>query len=128
MPSSLSAPGMPRLLSDTSNSRRMWDCVGSRRYGPQKDESVLTERGARELAAGLARSARTGGPTDWSAGTATLADFDGRDWLLVDEAARSFTYASNAPVSGSAGWLSASVSEPSGFVAIVTSWHADGHI
>jgi hypothetical protein len=89
---------------------------------------VLTFSQARELAAGFARAVTEGGPADWSAGAARLSEFDGRLWLVVDEAARSHTYGTGTPVSGTRGWLADSVSEPTGFVAVVTSLHADGRI
>jgi len=88
----------------------------------------MTSSAARELATQLAVTAAAGGPDEWAAGAAALAGFDGRTWLTVDGAARASTWSSDTPVSGSRGWLSASVAEPTGFVAAVTSWHADGRI
>jgi HEAT repeat protein len=57
-----------------------------------------------------------------------MAGFDGRTWLTVDGAARALTRGPGNPLRGSKGWLSESVAEPTGFVAAVTSWHADGRI
>lgn len=97
--------------------------LSSREYGP-----VMTSPAARDLATQLAVAATAGGPDEWAAGAFVLAGFDGRMWLIVDGAARAFTWGSGTPVSGTKGWLSESVAEPTGFVVAVTSWHADGRI
>ncbi|MBB5791141.1 HEAT repeat domain-containing protein [Jiangella mangrovi] len=86
----------------------------------------LTE--ARELAVTLASKARDGGPADWRGGAAELEALDGRSWLVLDQAARTFTYATGTPVGGVRGWLDPSVGEPTGFVAVVTSMHVDGRL
>src|SRR4051794_12093067 len=83
---------------------------------------------ARTLARELVEAALGDDITSRNAGLATLESFDGRSWLVVDQAARWQTYAHEAPVSGVAGWLGTSLSEPSGFVAAVTSFHVDGRI
>jgi len=53
---------------------------------------------------------------------------DGRGWLMLDEAARPYTYQGGTPVSGAQGWLGSEVAETTGFVATVTSFHSDGRI
>ncbi len=83
---------------------------------------------ARELAVTLASKAIDGGPGDWRRGAARLEALDGRSWLLLDQAARTFTYATGTPVSGVRGWLSTSIDEPTGFVATITSMHVDGRL
>ena len=87
---------------------------------------MITAKEARELATRLAAAATKGGPADWLAGSQTLERLDGRSWLLLDQAARRFTYADGTPMSGVRGWLGTAVGEPSGFVAAVTSMHVDG--
>lgn len=87
---------------------------------------MITATEAREIATRLAVAATDGEPADWLAGFETLERLDGRSWLLLDQGARRFTYAHGTPVSGVRGWLGASVGEPSGFVAAVTSMHVDG--
>jgi hypothetical protein len=89
---------------------------------------VLTPSAARDLAFNLAREAREGSPASWRAGAARLSACDGRSWLALDDAARSWNYMGGPPVGGTAGWLGESLGEPSGFVAAVTSLHADGRI
>lgn len=83
---------------------------------------------ARDLATDLAVAATGGRTKTWAAGALLLEALDGRSWLLLDEAARSLTYASGSPVSGTRGWLGPPVSEPTGFVAAITSLHVDGRI
>ncbi|MBZ5737188.1 HEAT repeat domain-containing protein [Nocardioides mangrovi] len=81
---------------------------------------------ARALARQLADAASDEVTTDWAAGIAVLARLDGRSWLLVDQGARASTYGDGTPVSGVRGWMSTTLAEPSGFVAVVTSLHVDG--
>ena len=81
---------------------------------------------ARELASRLAAAATDREPADWAAGSDTLERLDGRSWLLLDQAARRFTYEHGTPVSGVRGWLGPALGEPSGYVAAVTSMHVDG--
>lgn len=81
---------------------------------------------ARALALRLAASVIDGGEADWLLGAEELERLDGRSWILLDQAARSFNYATGTPVSGVKGWMGPSASEPSGFVAAVTSLHVDG--
>lgn len=87
---------------------------------------MMSPTEARELAVALAAMATAGGPDAWLTGSTTLEQLDGRTWLLVDQAARSFSYAGGTPVSGVRGWLGTTVEEPGGFVAAVTSLHVDG--
>jgi HEAT repeat protein len=84
----------------------------------------LTE--ARELAIKLASKATDSGPGEWRSGAAQLEELDGRSWLVIDQAARTFTHATGTPVSGVRGWLGPSIDEPIGFVATITSLHVDG--
>lgn len=81
---------------------------------------------ARALATQLADAASGDDLAAWYAGAQALERLDGGSWLLVDQAARAFTQADSAPVSGAQGWLGAGLNEPSGFVAAVTSLHVDG--
>ncbi|WP_203338141.1 hypothetical protein [Nocardioides limicola] len=81
---------------------------------------------ARELAADLASKATGGGPDEWRIGATELESLDGRSWLVLDQAARTFTHATGTPASGVRGWLSPNVDESTGFVAAVTSLHVDG--
>lgn len=81
---------------------------------------------ARTLALRLAASATEGDADDWLVGADDLEGLDGRSWLLLDQAARSFDYATGTPVSGVRGWLRPSAGESTGFVAAVTSLHVDG--
>jgi hypothetical protein len=89
---------------------------------------VLTPADARDLATELARQAREGSPAEWRSGAVRLSACDGRAWLALDDAARSWNYMGGPPVGGTTGWLGESLGEPSGFVAAVTSLHADGRI
>lgn len=56
----------------------------------------------------------------------TLVALSGREWLLLDQAARSYRHHYSRPVSGLRGWLDEGLNEPDGFVAAVTSMHVDG--
>jgi hypothetical protein len=78
------------------------------------------------LASYFARLATGGDERYWALGADRLGEFDARSWLLVDDAARRYTYSPLPAVGGVKGWLSADTGEPSGFVATVTSWHCDG--
>ena len=86
---------------------------------PEADEALA-------LAVLFARFATGGDESEWAFGTRLLGELDGERWLLVDDAARRGGDLSVAPVGGVSGWLSGDVAESSGFVAAVTSWHADG--
>ncbi|EGD43778.1 HEAT repeat domain-containing protein [Nocardioides sp. WG-D5] len=55
----------------------------------------------------------------------TLSSLSGREWLVLDQAARSYRHPTT-PVSGLRGWLDECLNEPDGFVAAVTSMHVDG--
>ena len=94
----------------------------------EKMTDVMSSTEARQLAVALAAKATEGGPADWQAGSKALERLDGRSWLLLDQMARSFTYADGTPVSGVRGWLDTTASEPNGFVAAVTSLHVDGQL
>ena len=66
----------------------------------------------------------------WTSGALWLEECDGRTWLLLDDVARAYGPADayGVPVSGTRGWLSSNLAEPTGFVAAITSLHADGRI
>lgn len=83
---------------------------------------------AYEFAAELSKAAVDGRPTDWVDGLQALSALEGREWLLLDGAARWFRPATGTPVSGVRGWLGPSADEPTSFVAIVASLHVDGRI
>ena len=87
---------------------------------------MISQPEARTLARQLADAASGDDVAAWVAGSQALERLDGGSWLLVDQAARTFTYADGAPVTGARGWLGAALNEPSGFVAAVTSLHVDG--
>lgn len=89
---------------------------------------MMSLTAARDLAVTLAAKAAAGGSDDWVSGSRELESLDGRSWLLVDQAARTFTYADGTPISGVRGWLSTTVDEPSAFVAVMTSLHVDGRV
>jgi hypothetical protein len=96
--------------------------------GSRDDEPVMTLPEARDLVTELALAATDGGTDAWVAGARLLEQLDGRSWLLLDEAARSYTHPVGTPVSGTQGWLGTSASEPTGFVVAVTGLHVDGRI
>ncbi|MBU4215365.1 MAG: hypothetical protein KJ792_12000 [Actinobacteria bacterium] len=81
---------------------------------------------ARALARRLADAASVEDAAAWATGSASLELLDGRSWLAVDHAARESNQVDGAPVSGVRRWLGPTASEPSGFVAAVTSLHVDG--
>ncbi len=56
----------------------------------------------------------------------TLEELSGRERVVLDQAARTFRYQYEMPVSGVRGWLDERLNEPDGFVAAVTSMHVDG--
>lgn len=86
---------------------------------------MLTSSEAREIAVRAAAAVVVGGPADRLAVARTLAGLDGRAWLQVDQAARWFSHADGTPVSGV---LRPSADDPTGFVAVVASWHVDGRV
>jgi hypothetical protein len=88
----------------------------------------MTLSEAMDLVTHMARAATDVRPDAWAAGSRLLEQLDGRAWLLVDQAARSYSYVTGTPVSGAKGWMGAEVTESTGFVAAVTSLHADGRI
>ena len=59
------------------------------------------------MASFFARLATGGDERDWALGADRLGEFDGRSWLLIDDAARRLTYSPLAAVGGVKGWLSA---------------------
>ena len=63
---------------------------------------------------------------DWDELRSTLSSLSGREWLVLDQAARSYRHPYSTPVSGLRGWLDERMNEPDGFVAAVTSMHVDG--
>ncbi len=89
---------------------------------------MLTLPEARVLLTEWALAATGGAPDAWLAGAQLLGHLDGRSWLRLDEAARSFAYSAGAPVSDAYGWLGEELAEPTGFVASITSLHVDGRI
>ena len=80
---------------------------------------------AHALAVELAGAARSSDRASWARGASVLAAMDGREWLTLDHAARSYG-ADGVPVRGVRHWLGPSLDEPTGFVAAVTSLHVDG--
>ncbi|WP_418062182.1 HEAT repeat domain-containing protein [Pimelobacter simplex] len=80
------------------------------------------------LADELARAVTHGGASTWASSAASMAALSGRDWLVLDAAARSYRLRSSMPISGARGWLGPSLNEPSACVAAVTSMHVDGRI
>ena len=87
--------------------------------------SAITPAEARALATELAAGAVANDERLWAAGARELARLDGRGWLALDQAARSYRHPA-MPVSGVRGWLGHSLGEPTGFVAALTSLHVDG--
>lgn len=80
------------------------------------------------VAVACARAATGGGDAEWKQCAQQLEELSGKAWLLLDDAARYYSYMGEVPVSGVHGWLSESMDEATGFVAAVTSLHADGRI
>ena len=82
------------------------------------------------MAAELARVATEGSEPEYEAWARRLQALDGRTWLALDDAARRHSYtagtAGGTAVSGTRGWLSSGLDEPTGLVATVTSMHVDG--
>ena len=100
-----------------------------RRPGCATIVRMPTPREIRELAFELAAAARSNEPGSWSLGSQALVELDDRGLLLLDEYARHWAPTIGAvPVAGTKGWLGSNLSEPTGFVAAVTSLHADGRI
>lgn len=83
---------------------------------------------ASEFADELARAVVDGSAAKWAPLAARLDRLSGREWLILDAAARSYRFHYATPVSGVRGWLGSNLSEPSGLVAAVTSLHVDGRI
>ena len=91
---------------------------------------MLTPAEARATLATLVEAAKGDKCEAWTSWTRWLDECDGRTWLLLDDVARAYGPADayGVPVSGTRGWLSSNLTEPTGFVAAVTSLHADGRI
>lgn len=85
----------------------------------------LTPRDAYGLALTLSRAV-VEGVGDRDELRQTLDGLSGREWVVLDQAARTFRYQYETPISGVRGWLDERLNEPDGFVAAVTSMHADG--
>lgn len=89
---------------------------------------MLTAAEARNLVQSLAVAARDGDAEARSEGLRALNSCDARGWLLLDQVARSMAGRGDSPLGGPQGWLSADLTEPTGFVAAVTSLHTDGRV
>jgi hypothetical protein len=89
---------------------------------------VQTVAELRELAREVQDAAQSGDEARWRAGGEALAGLDGREWLLFHSVARSYAemYATSASVV--TGWSVEDAADVSGFVAVVTSLHADGRV
>ena len=96
--------------------------------GTPDDVRVLTPGEAFETARSLARAATSGSAHEHARWAAWLGRRSGREWLLLDDEARSWRRTGEAPVSGGLGGEGTSWHEPSGLVAVVTSWHVDGRV
>ncbi len=74
----------------------------------------------------LARAAAEGRFPHWVDGLSVLAAFDAGEWLLADQLSRP----SSLPMSRKDRqlWGSVNLDEPSGFVAVVTSWQPDAQL
>lgn len=83
---------------------------------------------AAAFASELTRAVVDGQEGDWPRLARDLDQLTGRDWLVLDAAARSYRINYSTPVSGVRGWLGPNLGEPSGLVAAVTSMHIDGRI
>lgn len=88
----------------------------------------LSPSDASAFADELAHAVIDGTAQGWPPLSNTLETMSGRDWLILDAAARSYRFHYATPVSGVRGWLGPNLREPSGFVAAVTSLHVDGRI
>lgn len=91
---------------------------------------MLTPSETRAELAELVDAALHGASTDWASATQRLLASDGRTWLALDDVARKYSPSDERSVlvSGTRGWLSSNLDEPTGFVAVITSLHADGRI
>lgn len=88
----------------------------------------LSPSDASAFADELAHAVIDGPAQAWPPLANTLETISGREWLILDAAARSYRFHYATPVSGVRGWLGSNLSEPSGLVAAVTSLHVDGRI
>ena len=88
---------------------------------------MLTVRGAHDALVWLAKGATAGDAAGWDERAEWLSALSGREWLLLDDLARTWRYG-QAPISGTRGWLGTQLAEPTGLVAAVTSLHADGRM
>ena len=73
----------------------------------------------------LADAAVEGGPPHWADGMQVLAALDAREWIAASDYARSH-YAALTGVLRR--WEALDLTEPTGFVAVLASWHANGYI
>ena len=88
---------------------------------------MLTVEGAYDALKWLATKAIAGDAAGWDERAAWLSALSGREWLLLDDLARTVSYG-QAPIGGTAGWLGPHLPEPTGLVAAVTSLHTDGRM
>lgn len=91
-----------------------------------EDERVMSCEQAADAVVGLVSAATSGRPEDWARWATWLGARSGRELLLLDGEARSWRRSGQAPARGVRGWLGERLDEPTGLVAAVTSWHADG--
>ena len=89
----------------------------------------MTQSEAGSLMVELARAATRGGPGAWAAGARFLAELDGRSWRMLDQAARGHhAYDYQVPARRTENRSGVDLTEPTGFVAAITSFHPDGRI
>jgi hypothetical protein len=79
-----------------------------------------------EVVAVLALAAVEGRFPHWVDGVAVLAAFDAREWIQASDVARRHRPALTAR--DPQRWATVNLDEPTGFVAVLASWHADGHL
>lgn len=100
-------------------------CVGER-INAGDDAPMMTSGEVRRLALELAGIATNGTRADWALGLQTLERLDGRSWQQLDKVTRTFTHTFGGPRSGGPDWMSKAAEDPTGFVAVLTSFHVDG--
>lgn len=88
----------------------------------------LTPPTAAAFAVELKHAVVEGQELDWPRLARDLGRLSGREWLILDAAARSYRLGYSMPISGVRGWLGPNLGEPGGVVAAVTSMHVDGRI
>jgi hypothetical protein len=89
---------------------------------------MLTQPQLREALAAMVASATGTDEADWARWATWLTERQGRELLQLDDMARRYSPQYAVTVSGTRSWLGPEMADPSGFVATVTSWHADGRI